>query len=68
MFLAFAIASVLASCATLTGGKITECQQKRPTDGTVRKVRIVPLVIDLFTGVVPLAIDFATGAIYKPCK
>jgi hypothetical protein len=56
------------SCATILGGKITDCQKTKPATGK-RQVRVAALVIDIITGgIVWPAIDFATGAIYKPCK
>jgi hypothetical protein len=59
----------LSSCATLTGGKITDCQRCIPLPNEpVRKLRPVPLIVDICFGVVPLLIDFATTSIYKPCK
>lgn len=57
------------SCATIWGGKISECQKTKPAPGKPkRQIRPVPLVLDVCTGLVWVAVDFATGAIYKPCK
>lgn len=57
------------SCATIFGGKISDCQRTKPAPGKpARQIRIVPLVLDCVTGLVWLAVDFADGAIYKPCK
>jgi len=58
---------MLPSCATILGGKLTDCQKQKPSTGS-RQVRVGFLVADLFFGVVPLVVDFATGAVYKPCK
>lgn len=60
--------TMLASCGTVFGGKITECQKHKPTDGTKRKIRPAALVGDLFTGGLWLIIDFVDGGIYKPCS
>jgi hypothetical protein len=55
---------LLSSCGTILGGKISECQKTKPTDGTHRKVRIVAF---LFDGPWGWIIDFSDGAMYKPC-
>lgn len=57
------------SCATITGGKLTDCQRCVPLPNQpVRKLRPVAVVADLCFGIIPLLIDFSTTAIYKPCK
>ncbi|MDQ4139720.1 MAG: hypothetical protein M3142_04280 [Bacteroidota bacterium] len=59
--------SMLSSCATLFGGKITEYQKTRPAPGEPqRELRIGAFIADLLIFWPSLAIDFATGAIYKP--
>lgn len=58
-----------SGCATVFGGKITECQRTKPQAGQPqRQVRVAALVIDILCGIIPLAVDFGTHAIYKPCK
>ena len=63
-------ASTFTSCATILGGKVSDCQRTKPSDGDPsRKVRMGALVADLLlTGAIGTVIDFATGAIYKPCS
>jgi hypothetical protein len=69
VFVASALLLTSTGCATIFGGKISDCQRTKPAPGKpARQVRIVPLVLDCCTGLVWLGIDFATGAIYKPCK
>jgi len=59
------VSFMISSCATIFGGKISDCQRTKPKLGeAARKIRIVPLLLDCGVG---LVIDFATGAIYKPC-
>lgn len=56
------------SCATLFGGKITECQKTKPAAGAPqRTLRIGALVADVLLFWPSLGVDFLTGAIYKPC-
>jgi hypothetical protein len=56
------------SCATILGGKVSECQRTKPTAGQpARKLRVVAFVADVLFGLVPVIVDFATNAIYKPC-
>jgi hypothetical protein len=59
---------LFASCATVLGGRISECQRTKPLPGEPsRKVRIGYLITDILFS--PLwIVDFATGAIYKPCN
>jgi hypothetical protein len=57
---------MLTGCATILGGKITDCQRTKPLPGEPsRKVRIFPLIFDSPVGWI---IDFSDGAIYKPCN
>ena len=64
------LALALSSCATVAGGKISDCQKHKPVAGEAkRKIRPVPLVLDIVGGAgLGLIIDFADGAIYKPCN
>ena len=56
------------SCATLFGGRVTECQKTKPAAGApARSLRIGALVADLLLFWPALGVDFLTGAIYKPC-
>lgn len=62
------IAATLSSCATVFGGRVTECQKTKPTAGQpARSVRGVALVADILLFWPGAVVDFATGAIYKPC-
>jgi hypothetical protein len=57
------------SCATVFGGKVSECQRTKPAAGEPsRKLRAGALIADIIFGVVPVFVDFATNAIYKPCE
>jgi hypothetical protein len=59
----------LSSCATIMGGKVTECQKTKPVQGKPqREIRVGALIADICLGVVWVAVDFGTGAIYKPCN
>lgn len=60
----------LSSCATVFGGRITECQRHKPKEvNKKRKIRPTAFVFDILIGYgIGLAIDFANGAIYKPCE
>jgi hypothetical protein len=56
------------SCATVFGGRVSECQRTKPAKGEpVRQIRAGALIADVLFGLVPVAVDFATNAIYKPC-
>jgi len=62
------ITITLSSCATVFGGKVSECQKTKPTAGQpARSVRGVALVADILLFWPGAIVDFATGAIYKPC-
>ena len=68
MLLVFAACFTFTGCATIMGGKITECQRTKPKPGEpARQLRIWPLIFQIWEPV-GLIIDFSTGAIYKPCK
>jgi hypothetical protein len=57
------------SCATVFGGKVTECQKTKPAAGQPqRDVRVGALVANILLFWPGAIIDFATGAIYKPCN
>lgn len=62
------ITITLSSCATIFGGKVSECQKTKPAAGQpARSVRGVALVADILLFWPGAIVDFATGAIYKPC-
>lgn len=59
----------LSGCATVFGGKVTDCQRTKPRSGEPeRPVRVVALIADIVLFWPGLIVDFATGAIYQPCK
>lgn len=63
-------ASMLCSgCATVFGGKVSECQRTKPAPGKPKRaIRSGALIADiLLGGPIWTAVDFITGAIYKPC-
>ena len=61
-------ASILSSCATVFGGKVSTCQRTKPAQGQpARAVRPVPLVANILLFWPGVIVDFATGAAYKPC-
>ena len=61
-------ASILSSCATVFGGKVSTCQRTKPAHGQpARAVRPVPLVANILLFWPGVIVDFATGAAYKPC-
>jgi hypothetical protein len=65
--IAITLLSSLSSCATVFGGRVTQAQRTRPAEGEPsRKIRAVPLILDVVFFLPGLAIDFITGAIYKP--
>lgn len=56
------------SCATVFGGRISECQRTKPAPGEpARKVRVGALIADILLFWPSTVVDFATNAIYKPC-
>jgi hypothetical protein len=58
----------LNSCATVfANGSACHSKPNKSIGEPTRQLRVVPLILDVCTGVVPLIIDIATGAIYKPC-
>jgi hypothetical protein len=62
------IAVSLSSCATVFGGRISECQRTKPAPGQpARAIRAGALVADILLFWPGVIVDFATGAIYKPC-
>ena len=66
--IAFTIAIFLTGCATVFGGKVSECQRVKPAQGEPsRKIRTGALIADILLFWPGTIIDFATGAIYKPC-
>lgn len=61
------LVSSLSSCATVFGGRVTQAQRTRPSEGEPsRKIRAVALIADIILFIPGLAVDFITGAIYKP--
>jgi hypothetical protein len=67
LFLLF-ILFYCSSCATVLGGKVSECQRTKPAAGEpARKVRAGALIADILLFWPGAIIDFATGAIYRPC-
>ena len=62
------IAATLSSCATVFGGKVSDCQRTKPASGQpTRALRGGALVADILLFWPGAVVDFATGAIYKPC-
>ena len=63
------IASILlSSCATVLGGKVSECQRTKPSAvEPSRSVRAGALIADIILFWPGAIVDFVTGAIYKPC-
>lgn len=63
------IVTSFSSCATILGGKVSECQRTKPTAGNPsRKLRGGALIADILLFWPGAIVDFATNAIYKPCK
>jgi UPF0716 family protein affecting phage T7 exclusion len=59
----------LTSCATVFGGKVSDCQRTKPAAGEpARKVRVGALIANILLFTPGLIVDFATGAAYKPCN
>lgn len=57
------------SCATVFGGRVSDCQRTRPAAGQpTRQIRAVALIADILLMPVGAIVDFLTGAIYKPCE
>lgn len=62
-------ASTMTSCATVFGGKVSECQRTKPSAGEpAREVRVGALIANILLFAPGLIVDFATGAAYKPCE
>lgn len=61
-----------SGCATVFGGRISDCQRHAPIKGEhKRSLRAVPLIVNIMmmpVGLIGLAIDFSNGAIYQPCQ
>lgn len=63
------LATSVSSCATVFGGKVSDCQRTKPAEGQPsRKVRVGALIADVLLFWPGAIVDFATGAIYKPCN
>jgi hypothetical protein len=58
-----------SGCGTVFGGRISDCQKHRPTDGSKRELRPAAMVFDIICPApgLSLLIDFCTGGIYRPC-
>ena len=69
LLLVIMIANILlTSCATVFGGKVSQCQRTKPTAGApARKIRAGAMIADILLFWPGLIVDFATAAIYKPC-
>jgi len=62
------VAATLSSCATVFGGKVSQCQRTKPAKGKpARGIRAGALIADILLFWPGVIVDFATGAIYKPC-
>lgn len=62
------IVACLSSCATVFGGRVSECQRTKPETGQpTREIRAGALIADVLLFWPGAVVDFATGAIYKPC-
>ncbi len=62
------IATIMSSCATVFGGKVSDCQRTKPAAGEpARAIRGGALIADILLFWPGAIVDFATGAIYKPC-
>lgn len=60
-------ASMLTSCATVFGGRITKHQTTKPKQGEEkRRVRVAPLILNAWFFPIGIGIDFLTGAAYRP--
>lgn len=67
--LALTLSIALSSCATIFGGPVSSCQKKKPSVGeNRRKIRVAPLIADIFIFPPAIIVDFSTKAIYKPCS
>ncbi|MBC7524442.1 MAG: hypothetical protein H7239_08405 [Flavobacterium sp.] len=63
------VVTSLTSCATVFGGKVSECQRTKPATGApTRQVRVGALIADILLFWPGAIVDFATGAIYRPCN
>jgi len=63
-----ALSMAFTSCATVFGGKVSECQRTKPAQGAPsRQVRAGAMIADILLFAPGLIVDFATHAIYKPC-
>jgi hypothetical protein len=67
LLLYLAVTLLCSSCATLFGGKITNCQRAKPLrDQPSRKLRPVAFAFDVLF-FPALIVDFTNCKIYKPC-
>jgi hypothetical protein len=59
--------SILSSCATVFGGRVTTYQRTKPMAGEPqRRLRVGAFIADILLFWPGAIIDFATCAIYKP--
>ena len=59
----------LTSCATVFGGKVSECQRTKPAAGQpARQLRVGALVANILLFTPGIIVDLITGAAYKPCE
>jgi hypothetical protein len=56
-------------CATVFGGRVSDCQRTKPASGEPsRRIRAAAMIADILLFWPGLIVDFATAAIYKPCN
>lgn len=70
VLLCMVIALTFSSCATILGGKVSECQKRKPTGGEPkREVRWASVAANLVCACPEcIVVDICTKAIYKPCE
>jgi hypothetical protein len=68
IILSLAATMMLSSCATIFGGRISDCQKTKPPAGQPsRDIRIAALILDIVIFWPGAVVDFADYAIYSPC-
>lgn len=69
LVLGVAASLLLSSCATILGGKVSQCQKTKPAAGQpARTLRPVPFVANIILFWPGVFVDLGTGAAYKPCE
>lgn len=59
----------ISGCATILGGKVSDCQRTHPAPGKPdRAIRGAALIADIIFFPPGIMVDFVTGAIFKPCE